>query len=191
MATFARRGRFIVSVELLLDVLHLPADTIITNVRPADSSAGGIEFQVVHPDLPIVREGAEMPLLSPQIGQMGGPHFIGWGVPPPVDGESPIVAARRVMDGWDAAERARQAAFGSPSVVHLSFKPFVAECGANVPNQRSTDNCNHVTCPACRKFIDTAEDGGLPVPPTLAKQLKEMFALAEPEADAPTVVEGS
>jgi hypothetical protein len=40
-----------------------------------------------------------------------------------------------------------------PGAIHAAAAPFVAACGADVPNQQTTTIPEHVTCPNCRPSI--------------------------------------
>lgn len=55
--------------------------------------------------------------------------------------------------------------------VHYAVVAFRALCGADLPNQRTTMVPGNVTCPTCRTYFETAEDGGIPVPPHVAEYL--------------------
>jgi len=46
----------------------------------------------------------------------------------------------------------REAADDKP-LIHYARVPFTAVCGADVPNQVTTSNLGHETCPACRALV--------------------------------------
>ena len=80
-------GRLVVTQELLLQLLHLPPDTVVTNTYlGAQWCANCVVFILYHKDLPAVETYGDIPLLQPvwlrSDELVPGATFAGWGVTP-------------------------------------------------------------------------------------------------------------
>lgn len=80
-----RAASFVLTGDMLRELLHLPAYVRIRDVTPVANSPHNwnrdIQIVVESPDLPEIEPGAELPEARPQWTRLEPVNFDGWGLP--------------------------------------------------------------------------------------------------------------